>query len=114
MKKGEIWLIEIPPVNGREQRGTRPALILSVLEANIVIILPFTSNLQALRFPHTIEIKLSNKNGLNSNSIALVFQIRAIDKKRLKNKIGTLETKIIQRINTMIIDILNLKIKPKQ
>ena len=45
MKKGEIWLIEIPPVNGREQRGTRPALILSVLEANIVIILPFTSNL---------------------------------------------------------------------
>ncbi len=108
MKKGEIWLIEIPSSNGHEQAGTRPAIVLSNVEANIVIIIPLTSNLQALRFPHTIEIKPSNKNGLKEISVALVFQIRAIDNKRVKNKIGEIEKPSLNELNTMIKKILDL------
>ncbi|MBI2581466.1 type II toxin-antitoxin system PemK/MazF family toxin [Candidatus Woesearchaeota archaeon] len=51
MKKGEIWLVELPTTNGHEQEGYRPAMVLAEAEANIAIIVPFTSNLQALRFP---------------------------------------------------------------
>ena len=109
MIKGQIWLVEIPSTDGREQSGTRPVLVFSELEANTIIIIPFTSNLQALRYPHTIEIEPSTKNNLKTSSIALVFQIRAIDKKRLRNKIGTLEAKILKNINKMVIDILKLK-----
>jgi mRNA-degrading endonuclease toxin of MazEF toxin-antitoxin module len=40
MKKGESWLVEIPPTNGHEQRGIRPVPVLSPIEANVVIIIP--------------------------------------------------------------------------
>ena len=109
MKKGEVWFVEIPTVVGHEQSGARPVIVLSKLEADIVIIVPFTSNMQALRFPHTIEVNPSSKNGLKSKSVALVFQLRAIDKRRLKNKIGTIEDKTLSNIDSMIKEILDLK-----
>ncbi len=91
MKKGEIWTVELPSSEGREQAGSRPALILSDPEASTIIIVPFTSNIQALRFPHTVEVEATKKNGLSDISIALVFQVRAIDRKRLKQKLGEIE-----------------------
>ncbi|MBU4493267.1 MAG: type II toxin-antitoxin system PemK/MazF family toxin [Nanoarchaeota archaeon] len=108
MKKGEIWLVELPVANSHEQAGARPVIILSELEANIAIIIPFTSNVQALRFQHTIEVNPSTINGLKSMSIALVFQLRAIDKKRLRNKVGILDPIILGKIDRMIKDILDL------
>lgn len=108
MKKGEIWLVELPSTNGHEQIGTRPAVVLSETEADIAIIIPLTSNIQSLRFPHTIEIKPSNKNGLSVVSVALTFQIRAIDKKRLKKKIGEVEDKTMNEIDISLRKILIL------
>lgn len=106
MEKGEIWLFEIPTDGGREQSGMRPAIVLSEVEAGIVI--PFTSNAQALRFPHTIDVNPSLENGLNSRSIALVFQMRVIDKRRIRNKIGAIESKTLEKIDGMIKEILHL------
>lgn len=109
MNKGEIWLVEIPVINGHEQTGMRPALILTDTPANIAVVVPFTSNVQALRFPFTLEIKPNTRNGLESLSIALVFQIRAIDKKRLKKKIGDLEDSKIKELDGMLNKLLQLK-----
>ncbi len=67
MKKGEIWIVEFPALNGHEQAGTRPVIIMADTEANISIIIPFTSNIQALRLPHTIEVEASKENGLSSS-----------------------------------------------
>lgn len=64
MKRGEIWHAEIPGSNGHEQSGSRPVVIWSKVEANIVIILPFTSNLQALKYPNALKISPSKNNGL--------------------------------------------------
>jgi len=108
MKKGEIWIVEFPALNGHEQAGTRPVIIMADTEANISIIIPFTSNIQALRFPHTIEIEPSKENGLSSKSVALVFQIRAIDKKRMKKKIGITDAATIKRIDKMLKTILQI------
>ena len=106
MNKGEIYIVEFPQTNGHEQTGKRPVLILADTESNISIVVPFTSNIQALRFPHAIEVEPSKDNGLTSKSIALVFQIRAIDKKRIKKKIGVLETSIMKRIDKMLKNLL--------
>ena len=108
MKKGEIWLVELPSTDGHEQKGTRPVIILAETEANIAIIIPFTSNLQALRFLNTTEVKPSKLNGLTDISIALVFQIRAIDKKRLKNKICELENSSLKEVDIVLKRILRL------
>lgn len=108
MKKGGIWLVELPSTNGHEQASTRPVIVLAETEANIAIIVPFTSNLQALRFPHTIKVKPSKVNGLTSISVALVFQVRAIDKKRLKNKIGELENSTLNELDIILKKVLKL------
>lgn len=108
MNKGEIWLVEIPKTNGHEQAGKRPVIIHSDTESNIVIIVPFTSNIQALRFPHTIEVVPSKENGLTAKSVALIFQLRAIDKKRLKNKIGKLESAILAKIDNVLKNLLKI------
>ena len=108
MNKGEIWIVEIPAANGHEQSGKRPVIVLADTEANIIIAVPFTSNIQALRFPHTIEVEPSKENGLASKSIALIFQVRAIDKKRLKSKIGILESTILGKADKMLKSMLKL------
>jgi len=108
MKKGEVWLVELPPANGHEQTGMRPVIVVSESEANIAIVVPFTSNLQALRFPHSIEVRPSARNGLASISVALVFQIRAIDKKRLKKRVGQLEDKTLEELNLVLAKMLQI------
>ncbi|MCH8014412.1 MAG: type II toxin-antitoxin system PemK/MazF family toxin [Candidatus Dadabacteria bacterium] len=87
---------------------TRPSIVLSETEANITIIIPFTLNLQALRFPSTIEIKPSEQNGLTDISVALVFHMRAIDNKRMIRKIGVLEESTLKEVDTMLRKILIL------
>jgi mRNA interferase MazF len=100
--KGEIWLVELPSANGHEQSGMRPVILLADTEAKISIVIPCTSNVQALRFPHTLEIEPSKDNGLTKVSIALVFQIRAIDRKRLKKRIGHLEKVKLEEIDSFL------------
>jgi len=102
MRKGELWLVDLPTTGGHEQEGTRPVVLLVEAEANIVIVAPCTSNIQALRFPHTIEIKPSKVNGLDTISIALIFQLRALDKIRLKRRIGVLEPTLLNDLEKMI------------
>jgi|SRR3989344_26448 len=108
MKKGEIWIVEFASTDGHEQEGTRPVIVLADTESNISIVVPFTSNIQALRFPHTVEIEPSKHNGLGPKSVALVFQIRAIDKRRFRNKIGELEASKMEKINKILGTLLRL------
>ena len=102
MRKGEIWLVELPSTNGHEQSGTRPILILTDTQTSTVVIIPFTSTPLAVRFPHTLEVQSTPKNGLSTTSILLIFQIRAIDKKRLKKKIGELEEETLHEVDRML------------
>lgn len=108
MNKGEIWLVEILTTNGHEQSGKRPVIVIADTESNITIIIPFTSNIQALRFPYTIEVKPSGKNGLSTKSIALIFQIRAVDKKRMKTEVGNIENGVMEKIDNMLKNLLKI------
>ena len=108
MKKGEIWFVEIPGSNGREQRGVRPAVLISEVEGDTIIAVPFTSNLRALKYPHTLEINPSEGNGLKTISVALVFQLRAMDIMRLSNKIGDLEEAQMNGIDRLLMEMLKL------
>ena len=108
MKRGEVWVVEIPGANGHEQRGLRPAICIADTKTSVAVVIPCTSNLQALRFPFTIRIEPSRQNGLNVQSVALVLQVRAIDKKRLQRKVGKLEARIMKQVDTMLREFLGL------
>lgn len=108
MKKGEIWIVEVPGVDGHEQRGLRPAIFVADTKSSAAIVVPCTSNLQALRFPFTLRIEPSRGNGLDASSVALVLQLRAIDKKRLQKKIGEIDKFLLKELDGMMRNLLGL------
>ncbi len=106
MQRGDIVLVDLPQaagVSGHEQMGTRPALVVhnDTTSANlsVIMIVPMTSNLMAQSFAHTILIQPSKQNGLSTPSVILIFQLRAIDKRRIVKKIGVIETPVMEQVN---------------
>ncbi|MBM4067263.1 MAG: type II toxin-antitoxin system PemK/MazF family toxin [Planctomycetes bacterium] len=110
MKAGDIYLVEIPGSNGREQQGVRPAIIVqttvNIDKVPTVLVVPFTTKIKAASFPFTFIIEPDASNNLTSTSVALVFQLRAIDKKRLKTKLGCLSSHDAEILKQILRDII--------
>ncbi|MFX1394818.1 MAG: type II toxin-antitoxin system PemK/MazF family toxin [Promethearchaeota archaeon] len=90
----EIWKADVTykDSTGHEQKGVRPCLIIKDFEeSEIVLIIPFTGNVSIVEYtPYTVKIEPDNQNKLSDNSVAMIYQIKAISKSRLKYKIGRL------------------------
>ena len=111
MKRGTIAEVQLPPpgtIGGHEQGGRRPAIIVQNPTNRLptVLVVPLTSKLSAIRYPYTVRIPPSQQNGLRYESIALVFQIRAMDINRVIKESGTLEdfllSEVMERVNEML------------
>lgn len=91
MRQGEIWFADLNPTKGSEQSGKRPVVIISGDTLNdtlpIAIIVPITSKIKS--YPTCVLLLASKANGLKGDSEAVPFQVRALAKKRLVNRIGT-------------------------
>ena len=108
MKKGDIYLINLISSFGHEQSGFRPAVLMSQDVAGMIVVVPLTANLEALRFPYALSILGNSVNNLTQDSIALVFQLKSIDKKRIKEKIGRLGSQDLTKLEKTIKDLLGL------
>ena len=102
IKRGDIYYADLSPVVGSEQGGVRPVLIIQNDVGNkyspTVIATAITSQINKAKMPTHIEID-ANEYGLSKNSVVLAEQIRTIDKKRLKEKIGHLDDKLMYKVN---------------
>ena len=109
--RGEIYSASLDPVIGSEQGGLRPVLIIQNNTGNryspTVIVLALTSQLQKARLPTHVFIP-SAGHGLDKDSVALAEQIRTIDKRRLKEKIGVLHPDYMNRISLALMISLGL------
>jgi mRNA interferase MazF len=89
-------------VPGHTQAGIRPAVIVQEDQPTAflptVLIVPFTSTRAALRFPGTLAVQPDGQNGLTAPSVALVFQLTAIDKTNLLQPLGVLDPAILNQI----------------
>jgi mRNA interferase MazF len=100
MNRGDVVRVELPEPKGapgHEQFGLRPAIIVQIDNpdgANIAttIVVPLTSNPSAIRFPGSVLLKATPSNGLTVDSVALIAQVRAIDRGRIKAAIGKLSS----------------------
>ena len=111
MKEGDIYFVEIPLSGGHEQAGLRPAIIVQasgIEKLPTILIIPLTSKLKAMDFPFTFIIEPDQLNNLEMTSVALVFQLRAIDKHRLKNKIGKINQKKLELLKQSLKEIMGL------
>ena len=92
IKQGEVYWANLDPVKGHEQARMRPVMILQndLLNRNLntVIVVPITTNMEAKGLITTYF--LDKEVGLKSPSVALLFQLRTIDKARLNKRIGLL------------------------
>jgi len=102
MKKGEIWRVLIPTTPGHAQTGERPAIILQEMVYNnslpTTLIVPLTSKLAASRFAGTLVLQPDQQNGLTTPSVALVFQMRTIDKRNCLKLMGILDASNLDQI----------------
>lgn len=113
MKRGEIYWLDLPDQEGYEQTGMRPCVIVMsnslIGIANLVVVVPFTSSQpeKYRRLPTAVTVS-SGEGGLAADSVALGHQVRAVDIKRLTERIGTLPTKYLLEIEDILRDILDL------
>ena len=94
IKRGDIYYADLSPVIGSEQGGIRPVLIIQNDVGNkyspTVIAAAITSQKEKTKLPTHISV-ISGECGLAKDSIVLLEQVRTIDKKRLKERMGSLD-----------------------
>jgi mRNA interferase MazF len=102
MKKGEVWRVSLPFGPGHTQAGERPAVVVQDDPFNIslptVLIVPLTGTQAASRFAGTLVVQPDAQNGLTVPSVALVFQLSAIDKRDCLRQLGVLKQNTIDEI----------------
>jgi Growth inhibitor len=106
VKRGEIYYADLSPVVGSEQGGVRPVLIIQNDTGNryspTVIAAAITSQTGKARLPTHIELPVAQSCGLTKDSVVLLEQVRTLDKRRLREKMGRVDNRIMERIDTAI------------
>ena len=105
IKRGDIFYADLSPVVGSEQGGLRPVLIIQNDVGNryspTVIAAAITSRMSKTRLPTHIDIYAA-RAGLAKDSVILLEQVRTLDKRRLRERMGHLDETVMERVNTAI------------
>ena len=111
VKRGDIFYADLSPVIGSEQGGIRPVIIMQNDIGNryspTVIVAAITSQINKAKLPTHVEIS-SEEYGLNRDSVVLLEQIRTLDKRRLKEKIGHMTESDMEKVNRALLISLSL------
>lgn len=101
-ERGEVWLVNLDPIVGRENAKTRPGVVVSPNELNAhletVLVAPMTSTIKP--YPFRVKVRFARRNG----SIAL-DQMRSLDRTRLVRRLGRVDaTPILVVLREMFAD----------
>lgn len=102
MKRGDIFYADLSPVVGSEQGGIRPVLVIQNDIGNkyspTIIIAAITSRIDKAKLPTHVEIN-APEYGLPRDSVVLLEQVRTIDKKRLREKVGRFGEEMMENVD---------------
>ena len=105
VRRGEIYYADLSPVVGSEQGGVRPVLVVQNDVGNkyspTVIAAAVTSKMTKAKLPTHIEIA-GRSYGLQKDSVILLEQIRTLDKRRLRERMGKVDGTVMQRVDAAI------------
>ncbi len=106
VKKGDIFFADLSPVIGSEQGGVRPVIVIQNDVGNkyspTVIVAAITSQINKAKMPTHVEIR-AGEHGLNKDSVILLEQLRTVDKRRLKERIGRMDTDAMEKVNEALV-----------
>jgi mRNA interferase MazF len=112
IRKGSIYWVDFSPGKGSEPIGRRPGLvvqndILNDSNLNTVIMLAITSTMKFGELPGNVVLKKGEAN-VPKKCVINVTQIKSVDKKSIKEKIGTLTKKKIDEVHEGLKLVMNL------
>ena len=107
IERGEIYFVNLNPTKGREQAGTRPALILSINEINalpLVVTVIVGTKGENIRRDYSTNVRVSpDESGLPLETVFLCFQIRSIDSSRIPEQAaGKLSEEAMTKVETAV------------
>lgn len=106
VKKGDIFFADLSPVIGSEQGGVRPVIVIQNDIGNkyspTVIVAAITSQINKAKLPTHVEIR-AGEHGLNKDSVILLEQLRTVDKRRLRERIGRMEGDAMEKVNEALV-----------
>ena len=115
MKRGDIYYADLNGSIGHEQTGIRPVLIIQNNLGNkhspTVIAAPLSSKIKKEYLPTHVVIE-AGSGGLSSQSIVLTEQIYTLDKRRLKERVGCLDSSYMQEVDQCLLVSLGLSAQP--
>jgi mRNA interferase MazF len=108
--RGDIWQVDLGRTRGREQAGTRPALVVSVdpfnqSGADLVILLPITSKFKRVRSHVPVQ---PPEGGLSLPSFIKCEDVRSVSKQRLLHRLGTVSSATIAHVEDCLRILLGL------
>ena len=108
IRRGDIFWVDLPDSNGREIKDKRPALVVSNDRQNtaspLIIVMPITSLKEGDKvFSFQVPITLKEK------SVILIDQIRTIDRDKFLDKVGEVDTELMEQVERKIHFVLALK-----
>jgi len=102
--------VRLPFKGGREQVGTRPAVLMQVDEGTqkspTLVIVPLTSQLAAARFGHSVQLEPGEHSGLQMQSVAMVYQLTAVDRVNVVEQLGALSHDEFESIRQAVIQMV--------
>jgi mRNA interferase MazF len=108
MKQREIWLVDLNPVRGSEQRGIRPVVVISGNAMNkhleIAIVCPLTARIK--NYMGCIVLPMTRMNGLDADSEVITFQIRTVSGERFLTKLGEITEEELKLIRERLMEVL--------
>jgi len=111
IKRGEVYFADLRPVIGSEQGGQRPVLIIQNDVGNryspTVIAAAITAKISKAKLPTHVEVSKDDL-GLVRDSVILLEQVRTIDKKRLRQRLGKLDSETMEQVNVALLISLGL------
>ena len=109
-QRGEVWFAHLGPPAGRELAAERPVVILKNDDADfhgVTIVVPFTSQLRRYRPRITVRVP-AGEGGLREHSLALSYNVRALDIAKLSHRLGRLHDERLTEIEDSLSFVLGL------
>jgi mRNA interferase MazF len=108
--RGEIWMVDLNPTRGREQRGKRPALVVShdtfnSGPAELVVVLPITGTARGIPFHVPVD---PPEGGVKKSSYIKCEDVRSISKERLAKRWGVVSSVTMREVEDRLRILLNL------
>ncbi|HEY4543975.1 MAG TPA: type II toxin-antitoxin system PemK/MazF family toxin [Tissierellaceae bacterium] len=116
VQRGDLFYADLSPVVGSEQGGVRPVVILQNNVGNkyspTTIVAAITSQTNKAKLPTHVPIK-GQEYGLPKDSVVLLEQVRTIDKKRLREKIGKFDKNVMEDVDSALCKSMGVPYKGK-